>query len=172
VFIVAGLALTFTLMGVVSSLFGAAIGSRMAAVEKIAGGVIILFGLLMLLNVNLFKHLSFFSRFGERSRGRLGGFLLGFTLGIIWIPCIGPMLSSVLAVVALRHEIFIGAGLLLVYSLGFAVPMLTAAYASQFFRARLRSIGKHSVLINSLSGVILIVFGVFIEIKGIIGFSF
>jgi cytochrome c-type biogenesis protein len=172
VLIVAGLSVTFILMGVVSALFGSFIGTKMLYVEKAAGVLIALFGLLLIFNVNLFKHLSFFSHFAQKSRGRLGGFILGFTLGVIWIPCVGPMLSSVLAIVATQGKIVTGIGLLFVYSLGFATPMLIAGYASQFFRERLRKIGKHPYLINIGSGIILFALGLFIVFKGMIGFGF
>jgi cytochrome c-type biogenesis protein len=169
--VVAGLALTFMAMGVLSSLFGAAIGSKMELVEKIAGALIILFGLLLLFNINLFKHLTVFSRLAGGSRGNLGGFLLGLTLGVIWIPCVGPMLSSVLAIVATQGKVHVGLFLLLVYSLGFAVPMLLAGYASQFFRSRLKGIGKYPTLINIASGLLLVALGGFIVTKGMIGFG-
>jgi cytochrome c-type biogenesis protein len=172
IMIVAGLSLTFTTMGILSSLFGSAIGSKMPYVEKVAGALITLFGLLLVANVNLFKQLHFFSRFAEKSRGKWGGFFLGFTLGIIWIPCVGPMLSGVLAMVAVKGAILTGAGLLLVYSLGFAVPMLLAGYASQFFRQKIRKIGTFPYVINAVSGVILIALGLFIVFKGMVGFGF
>jgi cytochrome c-type biogenesis protein len=81
------------------------------------------------------------------------------------------MLSGVLAIVAVQGKVATGVFLLLVYSLGFAVPMLIAAYASQFFRTRFRKIGRYPVLINIVSGVILIAFGLFIVFKGVLGFT-
>jgi cytochrome c-type biogenesis protein len=172
VMIVSGLALTFMAMGVVSSIFGAAIGSKMFYVEKAAGILIAIFGLLLIFNVNLFKHFGFFSNIAGKTRGTLGGFLLGLTLGIIWIPCVGPMLSSVLALVATQGKILTGILLLFVYSLGFAVPMLIAGYASQFFRTRLRTIGKFPVVVNIASGLLLAALGLFIVFRGMIGFGF
>jgi cytochrome c-type biogenesis protein len=172
VMIVVGLAVTFVLMGVASALFGSFIGAKMRNVEKAAGIFIAVFGLLLIINVNLFKHLGFFSRFAQKSKGRFGGFVLGFTLGIIWIPCVGPMLSGVLALVATQGKVLTGIGLLFVYSLGFAVPMLIAGYASQFFRKRLRGIGKFPYLVNIGSGIILLALGLFIVFKGMVGFGF
>lgn len=171
VFIVSGLALTFIIMGILSSLFGSVIGPKMLYVEKIAGVVIAIFGILLIFNVNLFKHLGFLQQLGNRSGGRMGGFLLGFTLGIIWIPCVGPILSGVLALVALKGKVVTGALLLLVYSIGFAVPMLIAAYASQFFRNRFRKIGRYPQLVNIVSGIVLMAFGVFIAFRGVLGFA-
>jgi cytochrome c-type biogenesis protein len=169
--IVAGLAITFVAMGVLSSLFGAAIGPKMAIVNKAAGALVALFGLLLIFNVNLFKHMSFLSQFAQKSRGKAGGFLLGLTLGIIWIPCVGPMLSSVLALVAAKGQVLYGIFFLLIYSLGFAVPLLTAGYAAQFFRNRFRKIGKFPAIINIASGLILVAFGGIIFFNGSLGFG-
>ncbi len=170
--IVSGLAVTFILMGVLSSLFGAAVASSMRHIEKIAAVIIALFGVMLILNVNVFKHLSFLSSFAQRSKGRFGGFFLGFTLGIIWIPCVGPMLSSVLAIVATQGKIITGVLLLLVYSIGFAIPMLIAGYASQIFRNRFKRLGKYPFVINLVSGIILLALGIAIFFKGIVAFNF
>ena len=172
VFVVSGLAITFMAMGVVSSLFGSVFAGKTILVEKTAAVIIALMGLLLMFNINLFKHMSFISNIMGRTRGRLGGFLLGLTLGIVWIPCVGPMLSGVLALVATQGKIAPGIFLLFVYSLGFAVPMLIAGYASQFFRFRLRKIGTFPVVVNITSGLILLALGVFIFFRGMTGFGF
>jgi len=169
--IVSGLAFTFIIMGILSSLFGSVIGSKIFYVEKVAAVIIFIFGILLVADVNVFKHLGFLSGFAQNSRGSFGGFLLGSTLGIIWIPCVGPILSSVLAMVASKGQMVTGAAYLLIYSAGFAVPMLIAGYASQFFRKRMSSVGKYPRLISTVSGGILMALGVFIYFKGMIGFG-
>jgi cytochrome c-type biogenesis protein len=78
----------------------------------------------------------------------------------------------VLALVATQGKILTGILLLFVYSLGFAVPMLIAGYASQFFRTRLRKIGKFPVVVNIASGLLLVALGLFIVFRGMIGFGF
>lgn len=169
--IIAGLSLAFIAMGVLSSLFGAVIGPFMYKMEKVAGGIIILFGILMMADVNIFKRMTIFSRLAEDSGGRKSGFILGLILGIIWIPCVGPMLSGVLALVATEKQVVKGMALLLVYSAGFSIPMLAAGYLSQFFRSRLRGLGKHPQLVSIATGLILVALGVFIIFKGILGFG-
>jgi cytochrome c-type biogenesis protein len=169
--IVSGLAFTFVVMGVLSSLFGSVIGGKIYYIEKVAAVIIAVFGILLIVNVNPFKYLSVLSGFAQNSRGSFGGLLLGITLGIIWIPCVGPMLSSVLAMVATKGTIWSGIFYLLVYSLGFAVPMLLAGYASHFFRRRLSSIGKYPRLVSIVSGVLLVALGGFIFFKGMVGFG-
>ncbi len=169
--VVAGLSTTFILMGILSSLFGAVVGPAMSIVEKIAGVAIILFGVLMLLDINLFKHLTFLQSFGSKSKGSFSGFLLGLTLGIVWIPCIGPMLSSVLALVATNGKMLPGIGMLLIYAAGFAVPFLVAGYASQYFRSNVSFLRKYPVAVRVISGSVLIVLGLVITLKGMVIFG-
>lgn len=168
ILIVAGLTTTFIIMGILSSLFGTIIGSNMFYVEKIAGIIIILFGILLMLQINLFKHFTFLSQFAQKSKGRFGGYFLGFTLGIIWIPCVGPLLSSVLALVATEGKIVPGIFLLVIYSIGFSIPLLIAGYSSHFFRTQFRNIGKHQRIIGFISGALLVFLGIVITFKGIL----
>lgn len=169
--VVSGLAVTFILMGILSSLFGTVIGPAMYVVEKIAGVAIIVFGVLMLLDINLFKHLTFFQGIAGKSKGTYSGFLLGLILGIIWIPCVGPMLSSVLTLVATDGKLLNGIVLLAIYTAGFSVPLLIAGYASQLFRDNVSFLRKYPVAIRIVSGTVLILLGIVITFKGMVIFG-
>jgi len=171
VLIVAGLSLAFVAMGVVSSLFGAVVGPWMYKVEKVVGALIALFGLLLVFDVNFFERLGVFSRFAARAGGRTNGFVLGAMLGIIWIPCVGPMLSSVLALVATEQRVMNGIVYLLIYSIGFSLPMLLVAYASQAIRGRFGALTRQRRMISAISGVLLMALGLFIVFKGAVAFG-
>jgi cytochrome c-type biogenesis protein len=166
--IVAGLSLSFMAMGAITSIFGGAIAGVMPALEKVAGALVILFGVLMLLDINLFKRLTLFNRVQTPSNGRWSGLLLGLTLGLVWIPCVGPMLSGVLALVASEGKLSSGLVLLAFYSLGFAIPMLLAGYASQSVRQKIRMINSHPLAIRLVSGGLLIGFGIYILTTGML----
>jgi len=173
--IVAGLSFSFIMMGVLTSLFAGAVAGVMPAIEKIVGVVIILFGLSMLFGINIFKKLSFFYKAQQfQSKGKWSGLILGMTLGIIWIPCVGPMLSGVLALVATQGKLASGLILLAFYSLGFSIPMLLVGYASQSIRHKIQAVNAHPMAIRIVSGSLLIVFGYFIFTAGMlaIGSSF
>ncbi len=173
--IVIGLSLSFIMMGVLTSLFAGAVAGVMPIVEKVVGVVVILFGLSMLFGINVFKKFTFFYKAQQlQSKGKWSGLILGMTLGIIWIPCVGPMLSGVLALVATQGQLSSGLILLLFYSLGFSIPMLLAGYASQSIRHKIRAVNNHPMAIRLVSGLLLIVFGYFILTKGMlaIGSSF
>lgn len=171
--IVLGLAITFVLMGVVSALFGGLIGQYMQHVERGAGVLIMLFGLAMLAGFNPFKNLGFLSNIHvQDNHGRWSGLLLGLTLGIIWIPCVGPVLSGVLAKVAGRGELGYGIILLGIYAAGFSLPMLLVAYLSQATRKRLQFFLRHPLAIRIASGLVLVVFGAIITFSGMLAFAF
>src|SRR5512143_1704584 len=106
--VVAGIAASFVAMGVVTSLFGAAIGPVVPRLEKAVGAPVVASGLLLLADVNPFERLAFLQRLGAGGRGRWSGLFLGASLGLVWIPCVGPMLSAVLAMVATQGAL--GAG--------------------------------------------------------------
>ncbi len=171
VLIVIGLSISFIIMGVVTSLFGAAIAGALPVMEKVAGLIVILFGLLMLFDINLFKRLTLFSRIQGSSRGRWSGLIMGLTLGLVWIPCVGPMLAGVLTLVATDGRLSSGMILLAFYSLGFAIPMLLLGYASQSLRQRIKRINAHPLAIRLASGGLLIVFGIYILTQGMLGFN-
>jgi len=166
--IVAGIAASFVAMGVVTSLFGSVIGPVMPVLEKAFGAMVVGFGLLLLVDVNPFKRITWGQRIQAGGRGRWSGLLLGLSLGIVWIPCVGPMLSSVLALVASKGSMTTGVVLLLVYSLGFAVPMLAVGYGSRALRQRIRLVASRPVAVRWASGMLLVAFGGVILSRGML----
>ena len=169
--IVLGLSVSFMAMGLITSLFGGAIAGVMPLLEKASGILIIVFGVLMLFDVNLFKKLTLFSNIQSSSRGRWSGLIMGLTLGLVWIPCVGPMLAGVLTLVATDGRLSTGIILLACYSLGFAIPMLLLGYASQSVRQKIKQVNAHPLAIRLLSSGLLIVFGIFILTQGMLGFG-
>ncbi len=179
-FIVGGLTLTFILMGIASSVLGRVITSKLYYLEKTAAILVILFGVLLIVDINLAKYMTFFNKFqqgGVQKAGNISAMFMGMTLGLIWIPCVGGQLGAVLAMIATGAEnastgtITFGIILMLVYSFGFAIPLLVAGYATQFFRKRMGAMMKSPAIIRIISGLLLIGFGVFIWMKGMISFQ-
>ena len=165
--IVSGLMATFVLMGVLTSLFGAVVGPLLVRLEKPVGVLIGIVGLLVLLDLNPFKRLRV-SLGSERGKGLGSGVLLGASLGLVWIPCVGPMLSGVLAMVATDGTLAAGVLLLLVYALGFAVPMLALGYGSQALRQRVRAVAARPLVVRWASGLLLVAFGAVILRTGML----
>lgn len=166
--VVTGLSASFVAMGVAMSLFGGAIGPALPVLEKWVGGLLVVFGLLLLADVNLFKRLVWLQAIRAPGGGRWSGLLLGASLGLVWIPCVGPILSGVLATVAARGSVAVGVALLGVYAAGFAVPMLAVGYGSQALRQRVRAVAAHPVAVRWVSGLVLLGFGVLVLQKGML----
>jgi cytochrome c-type biogenesis protein len=166
--VVLGLTASFVGMGILMALFGATVGPLMPGLEKAVAILVIVFGLLLLLDVNLFKRLTWLQAIQPGSGGRWSGLVLGASLGLVWIPCVGPLLSSVLAMVASEGRLAAGFLLLLVYSAGFAVPMLAVGYGSQALRQRIRAIASRPLVVRWGSGLLLVGFGLVILQKGML----
>lgn len=166
--IVAGLMSTFVLMGALSSLFGSVVGPLLVRLEKPVAVLIGVIGLLVLADVNPFKSL----RVGagtERRKGLWSGAVLGASLGLVWIPCVGPFLSAILGMVAARAQLGQGMSLLGFYSLGFALPMLVAGYASQTFREKTAFLRTRPLLVRLASGGLLVGLSAWILVEGLYG---
>jgi cytochrome c biogenesis protein CcdA/thiol-disulfide isomerase/thioredoxin len=83
-----------------------------------------------------------------------GGFLFGATLGLVFVPCAGPVLATV-TVVAANNDVGVRAILLtLAYALGAAVPMIAIAYGGREAAARLR---RHALVVRRASGALIAV---------------
>jgi cytochrome c-type biogenesis protein len=174
--IVSGMTLSFTTMGVLVSAFGATFGSFAGTLRTISILFIMGMGFVLFdedVNMEFIKISSaltqsmrqrFSSLSGYSSKlpegGIVGGFFLGMSLGIIWIPCVGPILGAVLAYVASVGNVPYGAWMLFVYSVGMSLPMLTIAYYGKKVTARYQWFVRHGPALKKLSGLVLIVIGV------------
>jgi cytochrome c-type biogenesis protein len=92
--------------------------------------------------------------------GNIGGFVLGTTLGLVWTPCAGPVLGSILTVVATSKDTASASALLVVYAIGAAIPMLAIAYGGQAVTTRVRSIARISPRLQQGFGVVVIAFAI------------
>ncbi len=98
---------------------------------------------------------------GTASRqGNIGGFVLGTTLGLVWTPCAGPVLGSILTIVATSKDSAWASLLLVVYAIGAAIPMLAIAYGGQAVTTRVRSIARISPRLQQGFGVVVIAFAI------------
>ena len=97
-------------------------------------------------------------RLGDRAGAGYGGkLLIGATLGLLWTPCAGPVLASMLALLALGEQPTTQiAGLLTAYALGAGLPMLAIAYGGQAATGKVRALALHAGAIRRTFGVLVI----------------
>jgi cytochrome c biogenesis protein CcdA/thiol-disulfide isomerase/thioredoxin len=81
-----------------------------------------------------------------------GGFVFGALLGLVFVPCAGPVLATV-TVVAANQDVGIRAIVLtLAYAVGAAIPMLAIAFGGREASARLRA---HAQTVRLASGAVI-----------------
>lgn len=85
-----------------------------------------------------------------------GGFVLGMSLGAAWTPCAGPVLASILALVARSQDLGWAAVLLGCYAVGAGIPMLAIAYGGQFATTRIRALARHTERLQQGFGVLVL----------------
>ena len=159
--VVTGLSISFMMMGASSSLCGALLIGTTRYIEIAGATIIILMGLMVMFDLSIFKRFYKLSNFRVKGEGRVGGLILGMSLGVIWVPCVGPFLSSTLTMVATSGQLLTGIVLLGFYSLGLAIPMLIVGYSSQMLQNKIRGMLKHESILRYVTGGVLVVFGLY-----------
>lgn len=92
----------------------------------------------------------------NRGWGLTSSFLIGVAFSAGWLPCIGPILSSILFLAGDSSTALQGASLLAVYSVGLGIPFLLAGLFMGQLTPVLRRINRHAHIISLVSGIFLI----------------
>jgi cytochrome c-type biogenesis protein len=149
------LGILLAVLGVIALVRGGTLFAGVGAVHLFSLSIIGFFGPAMTRWLNRDVHL----RSGGTQPGMWSGFLLGFAFAFGWTPCIGPILTAVLALAAASNTIARGVLLLTAYSAGLAVPfLLTALGIGQFLRFYQR-FRKYLHAVELLSGALLLFVG-------------
>jgi cytochrome c-type biogenesis protein len=165
--IVLGFSLSFAVFAGLFAVFGSALGLSPGTWRTIAALAIIGFGLIMVIPGLQTKLLARFEpwllrRTGGAATDRRGlksGFVLGTTLGLVWSPCSGPVLATIMALIVAQQQVVQAGLLLLVFALGAGLPMLVIAYGGQWAANRVRAITPHANKLQFAFGVLVIVVG-------------
>jgi len=160
-----GFSVVFIVLGAAATEIGQILGIYKHTLARVAGVIIILFGLHL---TGVFKIKALYSDARlhnvKGSSTPVGAFVIGFAFAFGWTPCLGPILSAILALAEEQNTLAKGILLLAVYSLGLAVPfLLTSLLMERFlkFYSRFRS---HMHALEVASGVLLIALGVLLVI--------
>jgi cytochrome c biogenesis protein CcdA/thiol-disulfide isomerase/thioredoxin len=150
--IVAGIVLSFTVFTLFAAWLLDLLGLPEDLLRNLAIALLFLVALSLLVPQVaewLARPLQFLTRRSGGDRG--GGFLLGASLGLVFVPCAGPVLAAV-TVIAARRDVGLESLLLtLAYAVGAAVPMLAIAFAGQ--RAA-RAFRTNATIVRRVSGVL------------------
>jgi cytochrome c-type biogenesis protein len=167
-----GMAITFTVIGLLVGGLGGALALAPDDVRRAGAGLLIAFGVVMLvppLERRFSGWMTPLASSANAATARLdggalaGAFALGGLLGLVWSPCAGPLLGSTLALVATAGGALRGGLLLGLFGLGAALPLVGAAYASRAGFGRMRAwVLVHAGLAKRAMGALLLLVGVLI----------
>lgn len=155
-----GFAVVFTALGASASALGAALADYRPVLNQLSGLFITAMGL-SLSGVLRIGALAKEHRLPVPARPR-GVLILGGAFAFAWIPCVGPILASVLLYAGSAVTVRTGAALLLVYALGLGVPFVLTGLAFTRATRAFRWLRRQSGTIEAVSGVALVVVGVLI----------
>jgi cytochrome c-type biogenesis protein len=160
---VLGFSIIFILMGVSITSLGKILITHKDFFRKIGGTLIVVFGLHTLgaFKIKLFYREKRFLLF-DKIKGPFSSVIMGMAFAAGWTPCIGPILSSILIYATSMDSVGKGILLLVIYSLGLAVPFILTAMAIESFTKQFGKFSKYLPIISTISGVLMIIMGIMI----------
>ncbi len=158
---VAGFAFVFTLLGASSSFLGSLLVHNLPITIRVAGIIIIVIGMesMGLLQIHVLDQERRLD-LARMPRGPRGSIPLGMAFAFGWVPCIGPLLATILAVASTKGTLAWGAILLALYSLGLGIPFVLLALGFSNVRRSLVWLRRNGRTIQLAGGFLLICIGV------------
>lgn len=95
-------------------------------------------------------------------QGFVGGLVTGGVLGLVWTPCIGPIIATVTTLASLQSFSLGLVGLMLTYAVGMALPLFAIAQGGAAVSARFGWYKRHQAVIRQLFGAVIVVTAVLI----------
>lgn len=161
--IVAGFVLSFTFFTLFLSSIVQATDISANVLRNISVFILVIFGLTLIIPQvqaqieKLFAALTRFTPNSQNKTGFSGGLIIGASLGLLWTPCVGPILASVISL-AISGEVTGSAFLItLAYSAGTAIPMFLIIRGGQGALQRVPWLVKNSGKIQKAFGILMIV---------------
>jgi cytochrome c-type biogenesis protein len=157
---VGGFTAVFVTGGALASFLGQMVFAYKPWIARVGGALILVLGL-HLLGVIQIRALMREQRvqLSEKPEGFLGTLAVGAAFGAGWVPCIGPVLGSIMTLASTRETVWSGVALLLVYSIGLAIPFLLAALALDRFLTTFGRFRSWIPWVERASGALLVVLG-------------
>jgi cytochrome c-type biogenesis protein len=172
-FFVLGLSTVFLVLGFGASAFGRFFLTNRDTFSAVAGVVVMVFGA-HFLHVIRIPFLNREARVdaGERGGSAFGAYLLGLAFAAGWTPCIGPMLTPILAMAASEDSIARGTLLLGLYALGLGIPFLLVAAYLPRLTGVVAAMKRNMDRIERIMGLLLWTVGLLMLTGGLSRFSY
>ncbi len=189
---VLGFTLVFTLLGSAVGLIGRNIAPVLPLIQRIGAVLLVIFGLvtvgavqwligfltsratgnpalsLLMQGLYFINSLLYTERRVQdvhqvnRGWGYISSLMMGVSFSAGWVPCVGPILASILFLASDRATATSGALLLLLFSMGLGLPFLITGAAFGTITPHLRRLNRHLRIISYISGVFLFLLAYFL----------
>ncbi len=157
-----GFSTVFIVFGATASFLGQILLQNSQVLRIVAGIIIIIFSLQIIGFIN-FSFLNVEKRLeAKKTQSFIFPYIIGLAFGFGWTPCIGPILGSILALAAIEETLGKAIFLLILYSLGLAIPFILSGYLIQRFLLFSKNFKKNINLISKFGGIILLITGILI----------
>jgi len=160
---VLGFGAVFVLLGLSVTAVGSTLLGHRDLLTRLSGLVVLAMALFLLASLVLKAPWLYQEKRWHPSLDRFGPFaapVAGVAFGFGWTPCIGPVLTSVLAFAAGSGDVARGTAMLVAYSVGLAVPFLAAALALDRLAGAFAVVKRHFFGLTVTSAVVLAAFGI------------
>ena len=157
-----GFSTVFIIFGATASFLGQILLQNSQVLRIVAGIIIIIFSLQLIGFIN-FNFLNVEKRLeAKKTQSIIFPYIIGLAFGFGWTPCIGPILGSILALAAIEETLGKAVFLLILYSLGLAIPFILSGYFMSRFLNSKKGFGKYYGTITKSGGAILLITGILI----------
>ncbi len=92
----------------------------------------------------------------QQNSGFKSGFVTGFSLGLVWSPCAGPILATIATLAATRTVSFQLVAVTLAYVLGIGIPLFIFATVGRVLLTKTPLLSRYTGVIQRIFGVIMI----------------
>lgn len=160
-FFVLGLSTVFLFLGFTASWIGRLFITNQEVLAKVAGAVIVVFGLhfLGVIRIPLLNREARMDA-GDRGGSAFGAYVLGLAFAFGWTPCIGPILGAILSLAATEASVARGTTLLAAYAVGLGLPFLLVAAFLDRAQGLMARMKRHMGAIEKAMGLLLVAVGV------------
>ena len=171
---VLGFSAVFVVLGASATALSRLLLQYKYAAGIVGGGLIALFGLVMLVGVERIPLLRRDVHFhvGAATASPVTALILGVAFGFGWTPCIGPILGAILTGAAISESASAGVRLLGAYSAGLGLPFVIAAVFLHEITARWRKASRVGAPLMRIAGLVMIIVGVAMITGALSSFSY
>jgi len=165
---ITGLVVSFTIASLLLATLVRVLGIPADTVRLFAVGLLIVFGLSLVLPKLWERAQAWIEKYWRfqpsqnKNSGFGGGFITGVSLGVVWTPCIGPVVAAVATLAAVSSFSLSAVFIALAYALGTGVPLYFIAKGGSRMSQKLSFVKKENQKIRQIFGLIILATALFI----------